>query len=1208
MNCLSKAVIRIGEKASQHEKQAALELQRYVYRITHRLPEIVRRDHSGPGEPGPAVLIGSWQSNPAFQDRELWETAKGYASRLGEEGFLICPHKNDLIIVGGSELACLYAVYHLLEEYGAAFHLGGDTLPKKDCLPFPQEPMVGSPAFSIRGSLPWYNFFNSPTTWNLQDYQFFFDQMVKMKNNFVGFHVYDVEPFAAYEEDGVYHSGEPLATTEVATWGSIPTRTHEFGFGTHALFDREAFGADAAFADGDRNEKIRSQQELLAEALRSGKSKGLKVCLGFEIGGDPTAEAEQVRLEKRLKHLLKTYPMLDYVWLWQPECWCTTEIQEGVYHGAGFPFPSHRSDFGTALREYGGAFSYLPDLKKVHEGVRIGLYARFAHKLLKSLSPDTRLILSGWGGDKWLRFSDLYKGLDRILPKDIVFSALDNIDPMVSQTVSQHYGEVPGREVWPIPWFEYDGDQWCPQPYVKQYARLLKDALDKGSRGILGIHWRTRGVEEIASYTAQFSWNPGLGAEEFFSRYARGLYGDQLAEEMAALHLRLHDLGYRWCGGGGQSECAPFRWVRTPGAEQLEKLRGIEPEVRSLLTKAREKRLWSACENLGYLHNTIRWIFGYEQAADFFHDQGDPGLGVKLIIQAEQAVSEGDFESAGKRIEQAFEVMRRCGLREAMAALAKTVSNRGELGVLATVNAKAYADYKQKLDKLVELSRQIGQESPDLSLFTEMDPGSEPEILCPVRNAEVDAHVELEILTFGDVCKAESLQATFHYRSVGQQAYEKVPMNRTAAGVFRGRFPQCADGDLLEGYFDVAVNGQSVGTWPCGAPDRVSLYRFREQKVGMGIRSMPFQAVRLQWESAAGAARYHVYRTDEASPREKTRIASCIDLFYEDYKIEEDRNYCYTVIPVSGSGMEMEGKTEFSIETDEFAVQEVPDVKAFSPYKGKVYLSWDDTGLGVREFRVYEAQNGSGEWKLAKNGIIRKTEDGYQRFGWVGNTDGVASCKVAAVGWNGREGRASEPVEADLGQVEAKPLLQLDLNGGLANEQGLEGTWQTFPLFDKERGGLAAKMTGSNMIYFQPDNRFNPQFEITLAAWIKPWKAQGSVIAHGMTGFTGYLLDFRQDCLHFYLSGVGDLQAPFDRLNQWCHVAAAYDGEAMRILVDGSRVAEQKANGRFYDFSGQLRIGQGFEGLMQDICVFPVGLSDFQLTQWIEKKALPINP
>ena len=48
------------------------------------------------------------------------------------------------------------------------------------------------------------------------------------------------------------------------------------------------------------------------------------------------------------------------------------------------------------------------------------LFAMHGKQLLDALRPDIRLVVSGWGGDAWLRCTDLYPGMDALLSKDIV--------------------------------------------------------------------------------------------------------------------------------------------------------------------------------------------------------------------------------------------------------------------------------------------------------------------------------------------------------------------------------------------------------------------------------------------------------------------------------------------------------------------------------------------------------------------------------------------------------------------------------------------------------------------------------------------------------------------------------------------------------------------------------------------------------------------
>lgn len=472
------------------------------------------------------------------------------------------------------------------------------------------------------------------------------------------------------------------------------------------------------------------------------------------------------------------------------------------------------------------------------------------------------------------------------------------------------------------------------------------------------------------------------------------------------------------------------------------------------------------------------------------------------------------------------------------------------------------------------------------------------EILCSVRNTNVDMATNLEILLYGEVSKKENIKAYFCYRKLGSSTFKKAIMNRTAAGVFKLLFPECCDLELIEGYFEVICEGNTVGVWPEGTPERLLIYRYNKSHDKAAIKQTNFHAIRLDWKDVIAASKYKILRTKKEEPQETIQIAIITESYFEDYKIEENKKYAYSVVPLTSVGKEINNTIqEFEIETVEIPVQDAPEVNGESKYKNKAYLTWEDNGLAVKEFRVYCTQKEDSGWKLTENGIVTKTENGYQRFGWVGSIEAPTYYKVTAVGWNYKEGNASEIIRIEPSNAEAKPLLKLDLNGDLYNEQNHEGQWLTFPLFDKGYNAMAAKMDGSNIIYFKPNEKMNSQNEITLTAWIKPEKMQGAIIAHGMTSFTGYMLDLRGDKIHFYLSGVGELEAQYINTNVWMHIAAIYDGQKMKIYINGMVVAEQKAMGRIYEFTGQLRIGQGYEGLIQSVGIWPVGMTEEQIAQ-----------
>ncbi len=84
------------------------------------------------------------------------------------------------------------------------------------------------------------------------------------------------------------------------------------------LFADDYFGA-ATCRIADPDEAIRAEQAVMRDALDYAHRRGLKTCLGFEMTGDPTNPADREVFLKRVNHVLDTYPMLDYLWIWQSE-------------------------------------------------------------------------------------------------------------------------------------------------------------------------------------------------------------------------------------------------------------------------------------------------------------------------------------------------------------------------------------------------------------------------------------------------------------------------------------------------------------------------------------------------------------------------------------------------------------------------------------------------------------------------------------------------------------------------------------------------------------------------------------------------------------------------------------------------------------------------------------------------------------------------
>ncbi len=689
---------------------AADEIRGYAFRLTGAWPPLAPE----PAADHPCIVLRT-----------------GPGDRLPEGGadasqnFALYAEGSSQIVHGAADHATLWAAYHLIESWGVGFYLGGDSLPRPD--PDFAPALVEArcrPALAIRGNLPWFNFLNSPTTWNPQDYKTFFAQMAKQKANFIGFHAYDHEPFGAYDltNAGAKMGGPLMTTISPHRWWSPPAMaTSDFLFGTDQFFNRGEWGCEVGIDDAwayAPGRATRWQQQMMAEALAYAKRLGIRTCLGWEVTGNPADPATRDGFRQRLRHTLATYP-LDYFWIWQ------SEGRGTAGHGGNWVAGAPNDETIVPDSQIKEAFAYLGPNHDLREAKRIAEYVILAHRTLKELAPSVRLVVSGWGGDAWMKFSSLYEGLDRIVPDDVIFSALDNIDPRFQDQVAGVYGKLkPSRERWPIPWFESDGggarcDQTGPQTNVTAFEPLLKDPVKKGCQGALGIHWRTRNVEDVAGYLYRFGWNPQLTAAEFFKGYARDKYGPRDAEHMAKVHLRLEEFGPQYVGAVGCVECStPFTWfVRSghsekgaepnraghlPIPERFPELEQIAKHCLEQSPKAEADGRHDAAIAYQDLGLTIQWLVTRARVGMAIWDSSAPLE--KRLREAERMFGGGKVTEAREAAAAVLKDLEAYDFRTAFQGLARTCRTRGELGMLATANARYgrfYAAFVQRIARIL---------------------------------------------------------------------------------------------------------------------------------------------------------------------------------------------------------------------------------------------------------------------------------------------------------------------------------------------------------------------------------------------------------------------------------------------------------------------------------------------------------------------------
>lgn len=831
-----------SQQAGDLEKLASRELWRYLARVSGKPGTIA--DDDAKIDRSVVVLLDVAGNNRLAAEIEAREKIAVDAATLGDEGFrwkaTTCQGKPALLIAAANPAGMLFGAYGLLEKLGFGFYLGGDTFPATGSSLKVDAALdeVQKPAFAIRGALPWGNLPSG--YWDLGDLKYLFDQLAKQRCNFVGFHQYDHEPFCAYEWRGKLVGGEPFFSSLTPYLENTPLHTKEFGFGVGDYFDRDPFTSQTVIKGRDREDRIRRAIRMFADSLDYAHARGIKICLGFELVGDPTDPETIARLESRIAAVLSNYPRLDYIWFFQSES-CGSE------GAALWRFPkSPRLE--QLVRDGGKTFAYLLEPKRegklfgvedpskldgpkrVAEAVRFSHYVNLAYRITKKHRPELPVAINGWGGDYWGFFTDFFVGLDKTLPKDIIFSAQDNYYSFSAPEVAKVYGQLsPSRRRWPIPWWKYDDGRqlWNPQANTKSFVPLYRDALAKKCEGVMGVYWSTRLVEEPAAFQARFAWNPELTYEAFYDDFAARCFGAKHAEAMSRILRDLDALGLHWTGAGGRNSVGEFNWFakdyfpgctdNLPKPENMKRLAAIRAELASIRQqKVTEGRL-EGIERIDWLANTIDWLVQFDKAALVLWSGGPVE---KLLKEADKLRSEWWSGTAAlaavQKAREARELMNRCGFREAVQMFPRKMSLLDDFGDLATMQVKAFAAYRQ-LHRRVEAF--LGSLPEDLT-GQPVAPDEPPFIVGRQPYSVVEANCDVPVSAVV-MCGAAITSCSLHYRPVGTSDWKSVPMKNTFRRTYAASIPGSdvkRDSAAIEWYVDARDEMDRAAYWPKGCP------------------------------------------------------------------------------------------------------------------------------------------------------------------------------------------------------------------------------------------------------------------------------------------------------------------------------------------------------------------------------------------------------
>lgn len=1167
--------VYLGPEASAIEQTAATDLQRLLYAATGTLYPVETVDAAPDDAQG--IVLGTPGSLPGTS--VAWPFG---LEEPGADGYILYSDQpdNGLVVVAGKTPGSVQnGVYGLLETLGFGFYTSQETVPDAftdiPSLELPQFNSSITPVFAVRGTLPAYDYFMGHSTWELEDYKAYVDALARMRLNMVTFYVRDDQPFAAYAFEETLTAGEPLPSMASDRWEVEAMPSGDFFAGTDRFYARETFGAAAALVS-EKRPAIEQAKAVLREAINYAKRRGLQVGLGFEVKGDPLDAEVWTHFEARLRSVLADYPHLDCLWLWEPEA-------KGIHPGDD---PETRSPWASYTNRWSGAFEDIADPRRRAEGARMVLFAMHAKQMLEALRPDIRLVVSGWGGDAWLRGTDLYPGMDTLLPDDTVLSALDNL--WITPNISSVYNKVSSdRECWPIIWHESNGDLWMPQPNLYETAGACRDARSKGCEGLIGTHWRTRSVEESMTYMARFAWDPELTVEAFIERRAADLFGPKLGATLAPGLLKLQGLGYRYVGGTGQTEGVAFRWsvgeeekraelaqialeVRNALGEDRKTLRGALKEITDLVPVPEAAKEIVPALTLGVGDALKEVLTGGTIRPDRV-TRLQAGLSmIASVLAYDHAAGvlgpDGEFAKnlADNDVEAALLTLEKSKFADAMYAYSRWTTTKGQLGVLASMNGRAWADIRNRLalpsEQLMTLT-----EPPETLVL-------EPRILV------LPDRVIVLGLEPGDI------KVEVRARRLGASDWEKRELYQMGNQTFALAFPDAAS--EWPGFeWGVEVSSRfrtrlvSPDTFPSGTYSSTNI----------AVTALPEVPVPAEREikapkvtSEIDANNYSVILTWDQQPgetysieRDGTSLGFTPDAWFEDTAPSAGQQVRYSVTAhnlLTGHTAERVVR----VQVPELPLPQAPKEITALTRNGRVILGWEASAPQAALYRVTK-YNQSDEAMETKD--IAAEYGHYLQYADAAPAGEIFTYEIAAVAPDGKEGAPSRRIGVVPTETPLKPLLDLSFE----DESFLAGM--------AEVAENALALGGSGWAELAPQPEWNPEEQLTIAMWVKLEDLEGMpvLICKGAWQQSGYFLQIFREQVRFYIAGVGTLDAGHPKPGQWQHLAATYGHGEMNVYIDGQLVGRKRVAGRPRPSADAMLVGR--YGLSDDV-YFVRGLMD----------------
>lgn len=562
-------------------------------------------------------------------------------------------------------------------------------------------------SFNIRGVLPWHNFLSGPSAWNEEDYRKYLDDCKSKRINFIGFHNYTGggERYATYVEPMIkisYKGILPQAYFDnslSARWGYLPMKLSDFAFNSNKAYQLEskydAFGSEASIASKSTKEHYDNSQGLMKKVLLMAHERGIQMAMGFEFGVIPPEyfslniagdcfywagqstmipnPKNQIAIDLHyaaIDNILETYPDIDWIWLW---------LNEHSFMSVDLEKALKNKPFKEAFDKNSDIFTGAKTDEERFVGVWALEYIRLTYDYLKKKGSKAGIILGGWGGGNQL--PALLTGLDKALPKDIVFSCLNpNLGKEAQPLFLSEIGK--NRKVWAVPWLEGDHQLWHFQPRVDMISKQVKLAADQHLDGVIAIHWRTEETRFNMNAFSYLASNPASDktTEQLYAEYIEKEFGKQAVDQLVPLLVKMDVQQIHWNVPSPEFYAYTPEWGKLD--EQNKQLRqSLVDKIIGLLSTAQGDQLEAL--------KRFKAMFEFELLLNEVGRSMDRAYQIKKTeTESGTVYAEKDFKLALKQLQEA-------PLQKMFDAYTRRINSRGELGVLSSLNQRVWSEYME---------------------------------------------------------------------------------------------------------------------------------------------------------------------------------------------------------------------------------------------------------------------------------------------------------------------------------------------------------------------------------------------------------------------------------------------------------------------------------------------------------------------------------